>query len=124
MSRRAAVAFGLTICAFLTFIGAVVAFGKNTGQVALENQTSEPIGFATVSVCGQRLEFSDVESGKIEAAAFSVGADSHYDVVVVFRSGRRIVSSVGYVTSGIDYRDTLIVRDNEIVLKSVTISDR
>ena|ERR1700704_167862 len=96
----------------------VVASTQNAGEVGLESRASEPIDQAIVVVCGQRLDFSDVALGETKSAKFKVRGDSSYEVSIAFHSGRKINATVGYVTNGINYKDKLVVTDNEVVLEA------
>lgn len=91
---------------------------SHAGEVMVENRTSESIDRATIEVCGQALELSQIAPGEKKTASYKVVTDSHYDVSVTFNSGRKIDASVGYVTNGMDFRDTLIVTDDAIAYEA------
>jgi ABC-type lipoprotein release transport system permease subunit len=96
----------------------VFASTRNSGEVSLENNSSEPIAHATIEVCGQKLDFSEMARGEIKTAKFKVKGDSQYDVIISFHSGRKINAHIGYVTNGASYKDKLAVTDNEVVLET------
>lgn len=108
-------------CAFTICVASFV-FPGNVGEVSLENRASEPIDHALIEVCGQKFKFDNLEIGNVQMAKFKVGADSGYNVSIEFHSGRKIISEVGYVTSGYNYKDKLAVTDEQIILVSSSVS--
>lgn len=44
--------------------------------------------------------------------------DSHYKITVKFKSGEKLEKEIGYITNGFDFKDTLIVKNDEISLES------
>jgi hypothetical protein len=94
---------------------------SNAGEVSVENRASEAIDRVTVAVSGQALELPHIATGETKTERYNVVTDSHYDVSVTFRSGRTIDGSVGYVTSGMDFQDKLIVTNDAILYEPGSI---
>jgi len=91
----------------------------NTGHFLLVNNASEPIAYASVSICGQTVQLWDVLPNKSADGSYRVTSDSHYTIRVEFRSGGRLEREIGYVTSGMDFNDRIIVTDSDIELMVV-----
>src|SRR3954468_22482843 len=92
-------------------------FSTGRGEVILENQANESVDHATIVVCRQQFDFGSFGPGESKAAEFKVTGEDHYDVSVTFHSGRQVSAQVGYVTSGMDFNDKLIVKSESIILE-------
>lgn len=99
-------------------------FSPNTGVFLLSNNSSETITSAQVSVCGQTFNYNEMLNGEYGFSRYHVTSDSHYDVKVIFSSGRTIEDEIGYVTHGSDFLDIIEVLNNEIVHKQRTLPDK
>jgi hypothetical protein len=75
------------------------------------------IASLTVEVCGQRTVISNIEPAGARAVSFNIYNDSHYDVSVVFSSGKRMTNALGYVTPGLTASDQVVVRENSITIR-------
>lgn len=91
------------------------------GSFLLINRAKEPIARALVTICEQTIELKDIQPTKSASGSYDVKSDSHYDVMVEFRSGIKLQKRDGYVTNGFDFKDEITVTDIDInVTKSVT----
>jgi hypothetical protein len=95
---------------------AVASCAPAKGSVVLSNATSEPISRAAILVCGQTIERNRLQPHDKMSGSFKVNCEGDYEVSVQFESGRRLRSTVGYVSSGIDIASQIIVQDARIVL--------
>jgi hypothetical protein len=118
MNKRPVIWTLVSIGLLLATLFAVLAFRTNRGDFSLENRAREAIARAAVQICHQKFEFGEIPPGEARTATFKIRTDSHYDVAVEFKSGRAIDAHVGYVTSGANFNDKLIVKDNEVVLET------
>lgn len=110
----------VTICILAgVAIFAVIAFmmGSNKGEVIIKNASTELITGGTLKICNQQFKLSNIEPNGVEHIAYRVRSDSHYSVVIEFQSGKKLEKDIGYVTSGADFRDQLLVQDTDIVLQ-------
>ncbi len=80
------------------------------------NQSSRPIVRAQVKVCDQTLTFKELTPGKSESAYFIVSCESHFSVLVDIQEQPPLVQELGYVTSGFDYIDYLVITDKKVLL--------
>ena len=86
------------------------------GQIWLINKASNKIIRAQVDVCDQTLIFKDLEISERQNGFFLVKGECHYAIEVLFSNQSTLVKDLGYVTTGFDYIDYLIVADEEIFL--------
>ena len=86
------------------------------GHVTLSNTTAEAIVRAQVGVCGQDFTIEHLGPGENRTVTFRIRADSHYTVSVRFASGRSMSKELGYITSGIDVADMLLIKENDVLL--------
>lgn len=103
----------IAICTILVILG-MVACGSNKGSFTLVNNAEEPIAKAVLIVSGQTVEFRDILPDDHATASYQIKFDSHYDVRIVFRSGKELHKEVGYVTSGFDFQHEIVVTDIDI----------
>lgn len=110
----------VAIASTLLIVGFVTAmvFRSNHGTVTLINRSTESIAKGSMEVCGQKFNFTEIHPGESETAKFAVRADSHYQISITFRSGREISKQIGYVTSGFNYKDRLVVTQDDILLEA------
>jgi len=111
----------LTVAAFIGLVF-VVIFAiwslSNKGDVSIANQAAEPIRDGIIEVCKQRFEFGEIKPNESKQIHYKVKSDSDYDVTIEFASGKKLTRRLGYVTSGMDFHDTLTVRNDDIALGS------
>ena len=99
--------------------GANTACSKtNNSEVTLVNGTSENIEKCSIELTGAIVVINNLRAGEKVSAAFVVRSDAHYKVSVQFSGGRKLEKDVGYVTPGFDYKDTILIHSNEIVLSN------
>lgn len=99
-----------------TIIGAffLTSCTSNKGSFTLLNKTTEPIARATVAICGQTIELRAIQPNISGAGSYEVKCESHYTIQVDFQSGKRLLKEVGYVTTGMDFQDKIVVTDSDI----------
>lgn len=88
----------------------------NNGSFLLINKARDTITLGLVTVCGQTIELKDIGPNKSASGVFKVKTDSHYDVKIKFLSGKKITKELGYVTTGFDFHDELVVTDMDIYI--------
>ena len=87
------------------------------GRLEVENVASVAIDRITINVCGQAIRLEGIAPSTSALASYRVSADGHYDVWVEFRGGSTLQGSLGYVTTGMNFSDHLLVSDSEIRLE-------
>jgi hypothetical protein len=81
------------------------------------------ITLAEVEVCEQFMQFKMIEINASKEGSFRIKGDSHYTILIEFASGKKLEKEIGYVTSGFDFEDTLIIKDDDILIDRKAIQD-
>jgi hypothetical protein len=76
--------------------------------------SSDTIETVSVQVSKENLEAHDLLPGDSVTLEFSIGVESAYHVIANLKTGGIIEKSVGYVTSGLNAHDLIVVRDNDV----------
>jgi len=105
----------------------IISCETNKGNFLLINNSNDAISTASVKVCGQSIEFSNIPHLKSVVGSYMVKSDSHFDIVVKFNNGKEIHKQIGYVTNGVNFRYEIIVTETDIklqLLKKLRKSER
>ena len=99
------------------FIGLLIftKFYTSKGVVIISNQSGEEFLGGELEVCGQKYLINPIKNGNFQTIKYKVKSDSSYNITVHLKSST-IKKSLGYVTSGIDFEDTIIVNESGISL--------
>jgi hypothetical protein len=89
---------------------------ESKGEIWLINKTSRQIVRAEVEVCAQTIMFEGVQPGKKQSSSFLVKGECYYTINVMFSDKPIFLEKLGYVTSGFDYIDYLVVTEEGILL--------
>jgi len=90
---------------------------RQTGEVWILNKGDKEILRGEIEICGQLIYFDSLKSSTYKSFIFHVNSDSHYKIILDFSSGKRLARELGYVTNGLNFRDTLIVTNGDIIYK-------
>ncbi|MDD3313875.1 hypothetical protein [Pseudodesulfovibrio sp.] len=90
-------------------------FPPDIGVVVLQNGSGRDIARAVVRIREIELVFPKIPDGGFSAARYEIPGDAHYEVLVTFDSGKTLRLESGYVTSGMDAFDVMVVREDEII---------
>ena len=93
---------------------------QRNGHVTLSNTTGEVIERIQIAVCRQEFVLDSLGPGDSRTVTFRIRGDSHYNVSIRFSSGRSINKELGYVTSGVDVADTLLIEETGVLLADHT----
>jgi hypothetical protein len=85
--------------------------------VTFVNSSSQQVINGQIGLSGKKFVFHKLPPGDRVTMTFKVTTDSHYDVSVELHSGRTIRKSLGYVTSGFRFEDTLRLTDEDIIIE-------
>jgi hypothetical protein len=105
------------VCFFLVSSYFVPVVLSNDGEVQIINLASETVRNGELEVCNQRFKLGAIERGKSRTINYKIKSDSHYKLVVEFKSGRKFEKELGYVTNGRDFKDVLTLSDDDVSLK-------
>lgn len=89
---------------------------NTSGELTIINKSSEVVALAEVIVCNQVMQLKMIEINASKKCSFRITVDAQYYILVEFASGRKLTTEIGYVTSGIDVEDTIIITDDDISL--------
>lgn len=89
---------------------------NTSGELTIINKSSEVVALAEVIVCNQVMQLKMIEINASKESSFRITGDAQYYILVEFASGRKLITEIGYVTSGIDVEDTIIITDDDISL--------
>ncbi|MBN1493421.1 MAG: hypothetical protein JW938_04675 [Candidatus Omnitrophica bacterium] len=92
-------------------------FNSYDGNVTIKNVSSKNIQKVTIEVCKQNYKLEDISRGASKEVNYEVKADSHYTVKVIFDDSSVLSDEIGYVTSGMDFNDTIVVTDSKLMLE-------
>jgi len=100
-------------------VGCVVAtmLSSWNGEVTIKNDATKEVTKGQISICNQQFDFGGLKVGTSKTIAYRIKSDSHYKVVVEFESGKKLSKELGYVTNGMDFKDVLRVKDDDIILE-------
>jgi len=117
MKKGALIGIFGTLCLFAVGFFALV-LSANKGEVLVVNRAAEPVIRGEIEICKQKFTFGPIKPSESKHISYKVWSDSHYKVTIEFQSGKRLTRELGYVTSGVDFNDTLTVKDNDILLEN------
>lgn len=103
---------GLTIASAL--LTSSCAPSRSPATVTVQNATSETIVDLTVDVSGERLSTRAIAPNQETTLTYTIGAESDYQVIATFASGRRVEDRVGYVDGGLTSHDQLIIHADHV----------
>lgn len=109
---------GISLGLLLLAVGFLILqlFSYTKGKVVIVNNSSEQIESGLIEVCKQHLTLSQINPNDKKEIPIKISGDSHYTITLQFKSGKVLKKELGYVTGGMESNDTLVVKDNEIVL--------
>jgi hypothetical protein len=99
--------------------GVLYFWPRTVGEFALINETDEVAAHVSVLICGQNVQFDNIKPHESVRGSYKIGPDGHYKINVQFASGRKIQEEFGYVTSGINVKDKIVIRESDIELVEI-----
>ena len=88
------------------------------GEVVVLNRSESALAQGEVEVCGQRFTLVPLRSGESRRVDFRILQDSEYRITITLASGQHLERSLGYVTAGLEYHDTLTIQNDDITLEA------
>ena|SRR6266851_7533749 len=98
-------------------------FGTHHGAVTVINNSRERIVSGRLEICGQGFELKDLPPGESRTFRYRVIGDDDYHLEVTFASKHTIKRRLGYVTSGFDFNEQLVVTEDNVRLGSSRIGN-
>jgi hypothetical protein len=101
-------------------------FRTHHGRVKIVNGSKEMVIKGELVICGQQFEFGNLRSNDSRTFLYQIGScpGQDYRVAVTLESGSSLTRRVGYVTSGFDFSDELIVKRDNVVVGSAWVGNR
>lgn len=118
MIKRASVFLVSLLVLAVLAVGIMFARNRTTGTFQVMNSSGEQIERVTIEVSDQTFIFRDLAPQEARTESFRIGKDSHYDVSVKFETGRNLEATIGYVTSGIDSADNIVILGSQVRIES------
>jgi len=109
----------ICLCVALLTVISCVSCETNTGTVVVLNKANDMIARVVIKVSGQELTISDLAPSQSSTATYQVRTEGHYSIDVEFRSGKHLQKELGYITSGFDVRDQILVTDSDIQISRI-----
>ena len=116
-NRFSIVGFLVSLVFFLPAWEGCGFFSNNKGELLIKNASTQAIVNGNVEICGQHFKLERIDIGKTKLIKFDIKSDSHYALTVELEGGKQLSKNLGYVTNGIDSKDTIIVKSDDIVLE-------
>ena len=95
---------------------AASSFFSHQGEVSILNQATELVVKGEIDICDQKFSFENIKPNERKSFIYKVTSDSHYKVIVEFSPDKKLVKEMGYVTNGMDFKDTVVVKNDDIEL--------
>lgn len=92
----------------------LISCTSNKGNFSLVNKSNESITHASVTICGKKIEFTNIQPGESESGSYDVKSDSHYTIEIEFQSGKKLREETGYVTNGMDFQHVIMVDSSNV----------
>ena len=101
---------------FLTTIAVffISCFGGNSGEISLQNKTNEKITFASIKTCKENFEIKNIKPENQQEFVYNIKGDCNFSINVRFQSGKTLFRKVGYVTSGFDFEQKILIYEDAI----------
>jgi hypothetical protein len=87
---------------------------SNKGTLVVANESSHLIPTASVTVCGQRFEMTDLAVGQVAEFPFQVRCEGGFKLELRRSAGQTVSEELGYITSGFDYKYRFNIKDTSI----------
>lgn len=113
MKKKILIALGIG-CLLVISWGSASNYFSHQGEVSIVNQAAERVAKGEIEICNQKFSFEGIEPKERKIFLYRVTSDSHYRIALEFESGKKLVKEVGYVTNGLDFKDAVIIKDNDI----------
>lgn len=105
----------LSIIAIFLVLLIFTNFNTSKGVVIILNNSGENFLGGDLEVCGQKYLINPIKDGDFQTIKYKIKSDSSYNITVHLKSST-INESLGYVTSGIEFEDKIIVNESGISL--------
>lgn len=109
------------LCVAVALAAGLGACGNQEGVFEIENETSEKIVHAVVTICGQTFKIDDLPAGGKVKRYYRSITDSHFDVRATLKSGDVVEGKVGYVTNEISSHDVITITKESVLIRKIDV---
>ena len=88
----------------------------NFARVTVINKSNEIIDSGSIDLCGEKASIGKLWPKDELQLKLAIHYDCHYEVKIIFSSGKEISEGIGYVTNGMDSDDEILVFDDKFEL--------
>ena len=106
----------LIVGAILGYMIRLSTISISMGELTINNKTGKQIKEIEIQICENKFWFWDFSSGSAIKFAYPIDCESGYRIKVTPASGEKFESSVGYVTRGYDFSDSIDILKDSIKL--------
>lgn len=92
-----------------------IVVDPNTAELTVENKSAFVIETANIKLCENDQQIKHLDPGKSASVVFDEFGECHYTVTVYFEDGSQLAIEIGYITSGSNFKDRVIVEDDKLV---------
>jgi len=102
-----------TFIPIILFLGLITSCsGSNTATIIVSNKSGSEIRSLTVGVSDHKKTITNLMDGKSANLIFQGLHDSHYVLNGELNDGSIIHGEFGYVTSGMDFKDSVVIHED------------
>lgn len=116
----------LSIISFVALISIVFVtmifiriYPKHRGQATIINKSITDITDIKISICNQGFSLGSIKSKQSKTFYYEINGDSHYTIVAIFDSGKKLIKNIGYVSADYNFIDVLKIDSSTITLKTI-----
>lgn len=92
--------------------------------VCIENVAGIAIESSTVKACSDNINITNLKNGEQKCFNYSACADGDYIIDIKFETGKMIHKETGYIEYGFISKDSIIVKEDSLDMKSQTLGYR
>lgn len=101
---------------FILSLGFIVSCSpSNSATVVISNESGNEVKYLEIEVFGIKQSISHLKNGENRIIIFRDFGDSHYTLNGELKNGTLIKGAFGYVTHGMDFHDSFLIKENGAV---------
>jgi len=113
--KSALLIVSIIIAVPITTITYSIFFEFKTAEILFENRSDFQAKSIEVQLCSELKVIELLESGTTASLKFKAGGNCHYVIKVVLESNKVLNTEFGYVTSGFNQMDTVVIENYRLI---------
>ncbi|NDV23961.1 hypothetical protein [Desulfovibrio sp. JC022] len=109
----------MLLCLLLGALLGELRPNKSHGFVIVENKSNEVVHEVEIKIMDLQIKIPEMDINGHVVGRFEIPGDSHYDILVLFKSGKKMDLSSGYMTNGLDSYDLFVITQDGIEHHSI-----